>query len=437
MNTIQTIALNRLVPSKANVRKTGASEGIAELAQSIAAHGLRQNLNVRETGTGRFEVVAGGRRFRALKALVKEGLLAKDADIPCKVMAEGEDAAEISLVENTLRVAMHPDDQFEAFHQLVEAGKGIEEVAARFGVTPAVVERRLKLAKVSPKLRAAFRKGELTLDQMMAFAVSDDHAQQEEVHKNLTHWSQSPHDIRASLTREAVALTQPLAKFVTVEAYIQAGGIIQRDLFDTDNEGFMPDRALALRLAHEKLEAAVEGVLAEGWKWAKAEVERDHAVHYGRVYRSREGEGVLRYSGENMAHAGAILRIGHDGVLAVVRGLVNPDDVKQAGNPSQVADAKDAAAIPASVVEELWAHRTAAIQAALVQNPAVALAVTIYTLALPLFAGRGSDSCLQIGLKGLKPAGLVTAVEECDGHAVMAAEAGMWGERLPGHPATC
>ncbi|MDB5526867.1 MAG: parB-like partition protein, partial [Rhizobium sp.] len=106
MDTIQTIALNKLVPSKANLRKTGADEGIAELAQSIAAHGLRQNLNVRETETGRFEVVAGGRRFRALKMLVKEGLLAKDADIPCKLIGEDEDAAEISLVENTLRVAI-------------------------------------------------------------------------------------------------------------------------------------------------------------------------------------------------------------------------------------------------------------------------------------------------------------------------------------------
>ncbi len=73
MTTIQNIALSKLVPSKANVRKTGTDEGIAELADSIAAHGLQQNLNVRETDKGRFEVVAGGRRLRALKMLVKGG----------------------------------------------------------------------------------------------------------------------------------------------------------------------------------------------------------------------------------------------------------------------------------------------------------------------------------------------------------------------------
>jgi ParB family chromosome partitioning protein len=132
MNTIQTIPLNKLVLSKANVRKTGADEGLEELAASIAAIGLRQNLNVREADKGRFEVVAGGRRLRALKSLVKEGLLAKDAEIPCRVMTADEDAAEISLTENTLRLAMHPDDQFVAFQQLVDAGNAIEDVAARF-----------------------------------------------------------------------------------------------------------------------------------------------------------------------------------------------------------------------------------------------------------------------------------------------------------------
>jgi len=442
MNSIETIALNKLVPSKANVRKTGAEEGITELAQSIAAHGLRQNLNVREADKGRFEVVAGGRRLRALKMLVKEGLLAKDADIPCKVMAESEDAAEISLVENTLRVAMHPDDQFAAFQQLVEAGKGIEEVAARFGVTPAVVERRLKLAKVSPKLRAAFRKGTLTLDQMMGFAVSDDHEQQEEVFKNLTNWNQSPREIKAALTQEAVELSHPLARFVTVDAYVAAGGVIQRDLFDTESEGYMPDRTLALKLASDKLDAAIEDVRAEGWKWVKAEVERDYSVHYGRVYATHdepetdeEGEGALCYAAEDMARAGAILRIGHDGSLAIERGLVHPDDREPEGKMSVAKEPKDTAAIPVSAIKELSAHRTAAMQAALAQNPDVALAVTVYTLALPLFGGNSSDSCLQISLRGLKPAGLVTVADECDGHAAMAAEAEMWGDQLPGYPA--
>ena len=149
---------------------------------SIAAHGLRQNLNVLPRADGRrFEVVAGSRRLRAMQQLVKTGRLPKDAPVPCLVLGEDDDPAEISLAENAMRSAMHPDDQFEAFRALIEdKGSSVEDVAARFGVTPAVVRQRLKLANVSPKLRALFRKGEMGLEHVMALAIGDDHAAQED-----------------------------------------------------------------------------------------------------------------------------------------------------------------------------------------------------------------------------------------------------------------
>ena len=81
--TTQTVPLNRLIHSDANVRATGKVDNIEGLAASIAAHGLRQNLNVLPRADGRsFAVVAGGRRLRALKHLVKTGQLPKDAPIP-------------------------------------------------------------------------------------------------------------------------------------------------------------------------------------------------------------------------------------------------------------------------------------------------------------------------------------------------------------------
>ncbi|WP_178384416.1 ParB/RepB/Spo0J family partition protein, partial [Xanthomonas oryzae] len=73
-NAIQHIALSKLVASPLNVRRTGRTERIGELAASIEAHGLLQNLTVRAVENGRkkpeaFEVVAGGRRLAALKVL--------------------------------------------------------------------------------------------------------------------------------------------------------------------------------------------------------------------------------------------------------------------------------------------------------------------------------------------------------------------------------
>ena len=92
-------------------------DGIEGLAASIAAHGLRQNLNVLSRADGKgFEVVAGGRRLRALKHLAKTGQIAKGcADLPASYWPKPMIPAEISLVENAMREAMHLDDQCAAF----------------------------------------------------------------------------------------------------------------------------------------------------------------------------------------------------------------------------------------------------------------------------------------------------------------------------------
>jgi ParB family chromosome partitioning protein len=127
--TMQTIPLDRLVPSPANVRKT--KTGIEGLAASIAAHGLLQNLQVRPATDEDFEVVAGGRRFDALKFLAKHKKIAPDYPVPCEVR-DGPDATEISLAENEMREAMHPADQFEAFRKLADQSKGKEGVGSGY-----------------------------------------------------------------------------------------------------------------------------------------------------------------------------------------------------------------------------------------------------------------------------------------------------------------
>lgn len=254
----------------------------------------------------------------------------------------------------------------------------------------------------------------------------------------ITGFRSGPRDIREALTEEAIALAKPLAKFVTVDAYVAAGGVIQRDLFDTENEGFMPDRALALRLAQGKLEAAVDAVKAEGWKWVKAEAERDYSVSYGHVYPNyddeEEGERTPRYEPEDMERAGAILRVDYAGELAIERGLVLPEDRVMESGPDTPKKEREPGQLPATLIRELSAHRTAALQAAMAHNPAIALAATVATLALPLFYHSRSASCLDIDLRPTKAEDIVAVTDECEAHAVMASEKENWGERLPGNP---
>ena len=286
------IPLSRLRPSSRNVRKSGGMS-IPELAASIARVGLLQNLNVVLAADGEhYEVVAGRRRLAALKLLVKRRKLAKDFEVAC---LRGSDAAArtVSLTENMQREAMHPADQFEAFADLVAEGRPIEDIAADFGVTPLVVQRRLKLANVSPRLLADYRGDAVTLEQLMALAITDDHAAQEAAFYESPQWQRSPEALRDHLTHEEIdAGRDALAKFVGVQAYEQAGGAVRRDLFADEQNGiFLTDAALLESLTKDRLVPMVEQVQAEGWGWVDVAPRATYAdLHQFQRIRSKRRE---------------------------------------------------------------------------------------------------------------------------------------------------
>ena len=272
------VPLTQLRPSRRNVRKT-AGPSVDALAASIARVGLLQNLTVILAVDGEhYEVVAGGRRLAALKLLAKKHRIAKDWQVPCLQVADGT-ARTASLTENVQREAMHPADQFEAFDALVAEGRPIEDIAADFAVTPLVVQRRLKLANVSPRLMADYRADAVTLDQLMALAVTDDPAMQDAAFYDAPQWQRSPSALRERLTeREIDAYRHPLARFVGLDAYEAAGGGIRRDLFAEDDAGvYLEDAALLERLAQDKLAGIAMEVKAEGWAWVDATPAMTHA----------------------------------------------------------------------------------------------------------------------------------------------------------------
>ncbi len=275
----QDIPFNKLVLSQANVRRIKTGLSIEELAEDIARRGLLQSLSVRPVrdaggaDTGVYEVPAGGRRFRALELLVKQKRMAKTQPVPCVVREDGI-AEEDSLAENVQRVALHPLDQFRAFQTLRDAGLSEEDIAARFFIGANVVKQRLKLVAVSPKLLDLYADDEMTLEQLMAFTVTDDQARQEQVWEGLAHsYNKEPWYIRRQLTESAVRASDKRAGFVGLKAYEAAGGIVMRDLFEQDNGGWLQDAALLDRLAIARLTSEAEALRAEGWKWIEVAVE--------------------------------------------------------------------------------------------------------------------------------------------------------------------
>jgi ParB family chromosome partitioning protein len=310
LSTSRDIPFNKLILSQANVRRVKASISIEQLAEDISRRGLLQGLNVRPMfdaeglETGMFEIPAGGRRFKALERLVSQKRLAKTAPVPCVVRDASTDilAEDDSLAENIQRAPLHPLDQFRAFQAMRAKGRSEEDIAAAFFMpSVSVVKQRLRLAAVSEKLLDIYAEDGMSLEQLMAFTVTDDHTRQEQVWDSLqSSWSKEPHQIRRMLTERTVRAVDKRAVFVGLDAYEAAGGVVLRDLFQQDDGGWLETVGLLDRLVAEKLKVEAETIADEGWKWIEVAGE----FPYGHSHDLRELDGV---PGDLTAEEGAAI----------------------------------------------------------------------------------------------------------------------------------
>jgi ParB family chromosome partitioning protein len=264
---IRTIPLNKLVASPRNVRRSTDPQADLELKADIEARGLLQNLVVTaaKKPRGSFAVEAGERRRRALQSLSDEGKLPPDHEVCCLVIEGAAAAQEASLAENFQRLSMNPADECLAFQQLIEQGADVEGIARRFGLTVRFVEGRLRLAGLAPVVFEALGAGEISLDVAKAYAATPDRERQAYVFEQMGrgYSANHPDSIRRMMTQATVSATDRPARFVGEEAYVAAGGRIERDLFSDDASTRWLDIALLERLACEKMNSLAAGLAAE------------------------------------------------------------------------------------------------------------------------------------------------------------------------------
>ena len=484
--TEQFIPLNRLKKSPRNARKTPhPADAIEALAASIAAHSVLQSPVVEPeydddgNATGHFLVTIGEGRRLALLLRAKRKEIAKTEPIRCVVETE-HDAEEISLAENEVRTPMHPADQFERFHALhTDKGMSADDIAARFGVTPAVVKQRLKLAAISPVLMQAYRDDVLNLEQLTAYAFTDDHTEQERVFEVLGE-DADREDILGALNLENVEASDPRARFVGLDAYQAAGGAISRDLFDEDSEGFLADAALLQRLATEKLDALANDVKAEGWKWVETMPRYDHAAvadmrrfhaqpvepteEVAQKLAALEAEmDALDYDNDDNAdaeqerieaeiealqgpevfdpalisRAGVIVSISIHGEPRIERGFVKAEDDIRESSTAKAKGTKGAvAAIPESLVAELTAHRTIVLREALATHHEVALIAVVHALAAATFFRHSNKvSCVDIVPRSASLSAHAKGIEESTAGQMVSQRHEKWLMVMPDDPA--
>ncbi|MGP1354559.1 MAG: ParB/RepB/Spo0J family partition protein [Parasphingopyxis sp.] len=257
--TIKTIDIEQLRLSPLNVRKSKRRH-IKALAEDIAAHGLIQNLVGYKNGKG-YAVVAGSRRLEAIRLLKKQERLPKGFKVPLSICTKDE-AIELSLAENQSRDDMHPADAIEAYGKLAADGMTSDDIAARFGVVPDHVNRILSLAGLHPDIRAALAKDEIGLEAAKAYTLTDD---QEHQLRLFGEFGDNAHMVRRALTDDKIATDSAIFDLVPLAEYIEAGGMLTRDLFSGDEGGFADNPELVWRLAQQRMETIRDDYVADGW----------------------------------------------------------------------------------------------------------------------------------------------------------------------------
>lgn len=456
------VAMNALVQSALNVRKQAPDAAkLAELAESIKAVGVLQNLVAFEQRDNLLAVAAGGRRLAALQQLLAAGAIDNSYLVPVKVVSE-DMAVTLSLTENSHREDMHPADQIRAFMTLSESGKTAAQIGSVLGYTTRHLQKCLRLAGMAPALLEALSTDAINLDQLQALSATEDHQRQLNVWQNALagySYEQRPDALRREvLCDEISAENNHQLTFVGREAYELAGGDFRYDLF-TD-EGFITDHALLERLTREKLHAAAKVIAdAEGWKWSEGrlsmihpygedaqqyrlepqpdadltaeehtqiaawEAERnaleDTEENIERVMQLNENIDKLTELAEDRAWLyvdrirGGVVASLKDGALCIQRGVmlrVEVEKVQQVADQTALSplDAKPkndeerqrdpVEAISLPLLTKMSSERTLAVQAALMQQPEKSMALLAWTLCLNVFGSGAYNKPAQISL---------------------------------------
>ena len=154
---LTTIDISRIAPNPSQSRKNFYPDGIEALAESIRRDGLLSPVLVRRVGPGKYELIAGERRLRAVKWL---GRMQIEAIV---VAAFDCDSAILALIENLQREDISYLEEAHACREILdEHGLTQEELARRLGKSPSALANRLRLLNLSPAVLEFLSENPLT-----------------------------------------------------------------------------------------------------------------------------------------------------------------------------------------------------------------------------------------------------------------------------------
>lgn len=229
---------------------------VSDLEASIKAHGLIQPITVRPVGK-RYQVVAGSRRFTALKNL-------NFTKISCNVREiDDKEAFEIATTENITRKDMDPADECMAVAKMLDDGNDIHTVASHFGRHPRWVIGRVKMARLGGEALEKLKDGTITLGHAEALTMADD--KDIERFLNLAEY-RSPEELKNIILNERKNLAN--AKFDTYKICKNCPkqSVKQQDIFGDISESYCLDGECFAKNVAKQVETIRKQFQANGFK---------------------------------------------------------------------------------------------------------------------------------------------------------------------------
>ncbi|PZU47953.1 MAG: chromosome partitioning protein ParB [Sphingomonas sp.] len=360
------IDIGKLSISKLNMRHDRKAPDVSDILPSVRERGVLTPLLVRPSGEGEtFEIVAGRRRYFAVRAILEDG--GEVEPLPCAIMEPGDDAAalEASLIENLARLDPDEVSRWETFTRLIRReGRTVEDVSRTFGLTEAYVHKVMALGNLLPRIRALYAQGDIDVATVRSLtlatksqqkdwlAMVDDPAQRAPTGERLKAWLFGGQSIST-----AVALFD-------LAAY---PGQIVVNLFGED--GYFADPDQFWTAQNEAVAARRDALLDAGW----GEVE---VLASGERFRSWDHEATPKDRGGKV-----YVTVAANGAVAVHEGWLPAKEARRARAAANGEAGETAKAVKPETTSALQQyidlHRHAAVRSVLADHPGIAFRLMV------------------------------------------------------------
>lgn len=361
------IDIGKLSVSALNMRHGKKAPDTSDILPSIRARGVLVPLLVRPNGEpDSFEIVAGRRRYFAAKTVADEQ--GEIAPLPCAVMEPGDDAAalEASLLENIAR--LDPDDmsQYETFVRLTKEGRSVAEISCTFGITERMVNQRLALGNLLPKIRDAYRNEEIDAETIRHLTLASKAQQKEWLALFADPEGNAPHGYQL---KQWLFGGQSVSTKVALFPVADYPDQIVGDLFGEDN--YFADADLFWQKQNEAIAAKRDAMMDAGWSEVVI-------LEPGQHFQSWEHEKTPKKKGGKV-----FITVSHRGEVEIHEGYLSRKEARRRSRSEPAADG-DAApvksarpAMTKSMQNYLELHRHAVVRLALLAHPGTALRLMV------------------------------------------------------------